>query len=62
MEQSRKMAKIAYEASTMRMPYASANVKYSEIGTQSNFLLSVNSITIRNQANYIYRQATGIPY
>lgn len=52
-------AKVAYESSTMRMPYDSANVDYSIIGKQTNFLTSVNNITKNAEAAYIYRQATG---
>ena len=52
-------AKVAYESSTMRMPFDSANVDYATIGTQTAFLTSVNSITKNSEAAYIYRQATG---
>ena len=52
-------AKVAYESSTMRMPFDSANVDYATIGTQTAFLTSVNSITKNSAAAYIYRQATG---
>ena len=52
-------ARIAYEASTMRTPFSSANVNYAEIGKKTAFLSSVNNITIRDHANYIYRQSTG---
>ncbi|MBO5736340.1 MAG: extracellular solute-binding protein, partial [Clostridia bacterium] len=52
-------ARVAYESSTMRMPFDSANVDYAAIGTQTAFLTSVNNITKNPAAAYIYRQATG---
>lgn len=50
-------AKIAYQASTLITPYASADIQFENIGKPTNFMQSIHNIRKNANSSYIYRIA-----